>query len=242
VVITPNLDVSRLREIAKRRLAAAIELDDPWEKAFALIQIAPTFRTDDPTRAIANGEEALRLARQLANPNALTYAPMILANLIAHTNPGRAETLLEEAISIASSLANHFAEHFGQQDLGRVRALRGDHLKAAYAYLGSAELANRVGDHLFTVQAVGGIACSLAELGDHEPALLLATWAERQGLPLDWADPTTRLPFVTSPTLARLQAQMSLVRRRQLQDQAESIDDAAAIALGRARVEALHQT
>jgi hypothetical protein len=120
--------------------------------------------------------------------------------------------------------------------------LRGDHLKAAHAYLASAELANRVGDHFFTVSAVGGIAFNLAELGDQEPALLLATWAERQGLPRDWAEWATRPPFVTSPTLARLQAQMSTTGRQKLQDQAESIDDAAAIALARAQIEALQPT
>jgi hypothetical protein len=244
VVLFPDIvdhaqDVARYRDLSERRLAAAIELDDSWEKAFALVQSAGRFLYDDPARAIADTEEALRLARQLANPNALTYAPMTAGMVIAHTDPSRAETLFDEAIRNASAVRNHFAEIKARLALGRARTMRGDHLRAALAYLGAAELANRVGDRLALFHAVGGIACNLAQLGDQEPALLFATWAERHGRwPPDWA---SHPPFETSPALSRLQTETTPETRQKLQDRAQPMADAEATALARATLEALSE-
>jgi hypothetical protein len=199
------------------------------------MQTAGLFLYGDPTRANADAEEALRLARQLANPNALTYAPMFVAMVIADTDPSRAETLLQEAIKTANDLQNHFAETIVRQALGRVRALHGDHRKAAHAYLASAELANRAGDRLALFRAVGGIACDLAQLDDQEPALLLASWAEARGhWPQDWA---SHPPFGTSPALSHLQTSITPATRQRLQDQTQPMTDAEAIALARASLE-----
>jgi hypothetical protein len=230
-------DLSRLRGIAEQRLAAATELDDPWERAHALIQIAAELRDQDPTRALGYAEEGLRLARELGNPNALTYTTMLLGTVIAHSDPGRAQTLLEEAIGMASTLGNNFAEINARHMLGLARTLDGDHREAAYAYLGSAELANRAGDRLAVLSAVGGVAGNLAELGEHEPALVLATWAEMRGeWPADWA---SHPPFGTSPALPRLQSETIAAQRQRFEDQAHRLNDAEAIALARSSLEAL---
>jgi hypothetical protein len=224
---------------AERYLAAAIELGDPLEKADALALIAGLCRRSDPSRAVAAGEEAVRLARQLANPSLLAYATMLLAPTIAPSDPDRAETLLEEAIGIASTTGNDFAEIRARRNLGLVRAARGDHLRAAEAFLAASDIASRVGDRLSVFDTLGAVACDLAELDPREPALLLATWAAMRG---HWPEDWTRNPgFPDSPALARLRGEMSPEQRQQLDDRAGAIDDAEAIALARASLETLSQ-
>jgi hypothetical protein len=230
-------DMPRLMDHAERYLAAAIELGDPLEKADALALIAGLCRGSDPSRAVAAGEEAVRLARQRANPSLLAYATMLLAPAIASSDPGRAETLLEEAIGIAGITGNDFAGIRARRNLGLARAARGDHLRAAEAFLAATEVASRVGDRLSVFDTLGAMACDLAELGHQESALLLATWAAMRGhWPEDW---TSNPGFPDSPALARLRADMSPEQRQQLDGQAEGIDDAEAIALARASLEAL---
>jgi hypothetical protein len=93
-----------------------------------------------------------------------------------------------------------------------------------------------VGDRLALFHAVGGIACNLAQLGHQDPALLLATWAERHGRwPRDWA---SHPPFETSPALSRLQTETTPETRQQLQGRTQPMADAEAIALARATLEA----
>jgi predicted ATPase/class 3 adenylate cyclase len=232
-------DIAWHRDLSEQRLAAAIELDDVWEKALALVQMVGPFLLSDRSRAVASAEEALRLARRLANPSVSIYAPMTVGTVVADTDPGRAEMLFDEAIRTAGALQNHFAEIRARQFLGRARTLYGDHVEAAHAYLESAELANRVGDRLALFHSVGGIACNLAELGGQEPALLLAAWVEDRGhWPPDWSSDR---PFGPSPTLARLRTESNPDTRQQLQERTESMTDAEAIALAGATLEALSQ-
>jgi predicted ATPase len=233
-------DMPRLMDHAERYLAAAIELGDPVEKADALALIAALCRRSDPSRALAAGEEAVRLARQLANPSLLAFATMLLAPAIASSDPDRAETLLEEAIGIASTTGNDFAGIHARRNLGLARAARGDHLRAGEAFLAATDLASRVGDRLSVFDNLGALACDLAELGDHEPALLLATWAAVRG---HWPEDWIRNPgFPDSSALARLRAEMSPEQRQQLDGQAGAINDVEAIALARASLEALSRT
>jgi hypothetical protein len=217
-----------------------MELGDPWELVYARFGRLPVLRLSDPSRAIVEGEEDLRVARQLANPSMLAYATMLLATLVAESDPIRAEALLEEAIGIAGAMPNDFAEIQACRRLGLVRARRGDHLQAADAFLGATDLANRVGDRLSVFDTLGALACDLAELGHGEPALLLATWAAMRG---HWPEDWTRDPgFPDSPALTRLRAVMSPEQRQQLEDRVGVIDDAEAIALARASCEALSRT
>jgi hypothetical protein len=218
-------------------LAAALELDDPWELFYARFGLLGAFGQSDPSRAVAEGEENLRRARQLANPSMLVYATMLLAPHIAQSDPTRAEALLEEAIGIADATKNDFAGIMARTHLGSVRALRGDHLGAAGAYLSAAERANRVGDRPSVFGAIGAVACDLAELGDHDPALLLATWAGRRG---HWTEDRP-IYFPDSPTLTARRAAISPAQRQQLDDRAEALDDAEAIALARAQVDRLRR-
>jgi hypothetical protein len=97
-----------------------------------------------------------------------------------------------------------------------------------------------VGDRISVFEAVGAQACHLAELGEHEAALLLATWAGSQGhWPKDWAN-FTHFTFPDSPTLAHLRA-ISPLAQQQLEGRVERVDDAGAIALARLHVEKLAQ-
>jgi hypothetical protein len=233
-------DTDRLREEFEDRLAAAVELGDPWELVYARFGQLPVLRLSDPSRAIVEGEENLRLARQLANPSMLAYATMMSATLIAQSDPIRSEALLEESIGIAGAVRNDFAEIQACRRLGVVRARRADHLQAADAFLAATDLASRVGDRLSVFDTLGALACDLAELGHHEPALLLATWAAMRGhWPEDWM---SHPGFPDSAALARLRAEMSPEQRQQLEDRAGVIDDAEAVALARASLEAISRT
>jgi hypothetical protein len=242
IVLAQQQDQVRLREVFLGRLAAATELGDPWEQFYVRVGLLSVLSASNPSRAIAKGEESFRLARQLANPSMVAYATMLLAPFITSLDPNRAEALLEEAIGIFSAMRNDFAGIRARQNLGSARAARGEHLPGADTYLSAAELASQVGARLSVFEAVGALACDLAELGEHEAALLLATWAGSQGhWPKDWAN-FTHFTFPDSPTLARVHAEMPPEQRPQLDGQAEAIDDAEAIALARASLEALSRT
>jgi predicted ATPase len=228
---------ARFREVAQARFTAAMELDDPWEQFYARVGLLPVLGESDPSRAIAHSEQNLRLARQLANPSMLAYASMMLAPLIASSDPNRAEALLEEAIGIADAMRNDLAGSTARMNLGRARAARGEHLLAADAFLSAAELARRVGDHFNVFAVLGALACDLAELGDHEPALVLATWAASRG---HWPEgASVGLSGQIRLVRSRLRDVIPPIRRQELEDRAEAMDDAEAIALARTQLEKL---
>ena len=226
---------ARFREVAQARFTAAIELDDPWEQFYARFGLLGAFGQSDPSRAVAEGEENLGQARQLANPSMLVYATMLLAPHIARSDPTRAEALLEEAIGIADATRNDLAGIMARTNLGRARAARGEHLQAAKAHLSAAELGNKLGDRLSVFDALGAVACDLAELGDHEPALVLATWSANRG---HWPEgASVGLSGKVRLVQSRLRDVIPPTRRQQLEDRAEAMDDVAAIALARTQVE-----
>jgi predicted ATPase/class 3 adenylate cyclase len=226
---------ARFREVARARFTAAMELDDPWEQFYGRVGVLPALGESDPSRAIVQGEENLRLARELGNPSMLAYATMLLAALIAKSEPIRAEALLEEAIGMADAMRNDFAGITARMNLGFARAARGEHLRAADAYLSAAELASRVGDRFNVFAVLGALACDLAELGDHEPALVLATWSANRG---HWPEgASVGLSGKVRLVQSRLRDVIPPTRRQELEDRAEAMDDVAAIALARTQVE-----
>ena len=230
---------ARFREVAQARFTAAMELDDPWEQFYARVGLlpGPGLRESDPSRSIAQSEENLRLGREVGNPSMLAYATMLLARLIAPSDPIRAEALLEEAIGIADAMRNDLAGSTARMNLGRARAARGEHLQAAKAHLSAAELASQVGDLFNVFPLLGALACDLAELGDHEPALVLATWAASRG---HWPEGVSvGLSGQIRLVRSRLRDVIPPIRRQELEDRAEAMDDAEAIALARASLEAL---
>jgi hypothetical protein len=162
---------------------------------------------------------------------------MLLAPLIASSDPDRAEALLEEAIGTTGAMRNDFGGIRARHLLGSARAARGEHLRAAEAYLSAAELASQVGDRLSVFEALGAIACDLAELGDDEPALLLATWAESHG---HWRKDWTNATFPDNLTLRRLRA-LTPGAQQQLEGQVQGLDDIDAIAFARAQLDKLAQ-
>jgi hypothetical protein len=235
IVLRQLQEYARLREVARARFTAAMELDDPWEQFYARVGLVPELSQSDPSRAIAEGEENLRLAREVGNPSMLAYATMLLGPLIAQSDPIRAEALLEEGIGIADAMRNDLAGITARMNLGSVRAARGEHVRAADAYLSAAELASQVGDRFHVFDTLGALACDLAELGDHEPALVLATWAASRG---HWPEEaSTGLELKVRLVQSRLRDVIPPTQRQELEDRAKAIDDAEAIALARTQVE-----
>jgi predicted ATPase/class 3 adenylate cyclase len=95
-------EVRVLYEEAKRVCAA---IDAP-PFAYAFIQSSLAFAeatSTDGSRAAAEAEEALRLARALGNPTQLSVALYVLALTIWQDEPVRARIALEESIAIAWS-------------------------------------------------------------------------------------------------------------------------------------------
>jgi predicted ATPase/class 3 adenylate cyclase len=235
IVLTHQQEHARLGELFQQRLAAAMELGDSWERFYARVGVLPVLGQSDLDRAIAEGEENLLLARQLANPSMLAYATMLLARLIATSDPDRAETLLEEAIAIAGAMKNDFAGIRAREFVGWARAARGEYLRSADAYLSAAELANQVGDRLSVFYAISALASDLAELGEHGSALQLATWAESHG---HWRKDWTNITFPESSTLSRLRT-LTPLERQQLKSHVEGFDDVDAIVLARTQLDKL---
>ena len=220
-----------LIEIAERRMAAARELDDPWETARALTMLAGAYARDQKS-AIPAAREAVRLTRQLGSPGGLSLALMVSALSLATSEPAEAEAMLDEAIGIAAETRNTFVAMFTRQALGQVRGARGDRTGAIAAHLEAAELAVGVGDLLVLTVQLGGIACHLADTGHGDDALVLSVWAQdRSQWPDDWMVMPTGL--IGSAELARMQAALTDDARSDLRRRAAALSEAEILSLAR---------
>jgi hypothetical protein len=174
-------DLGRLVTLARLALADARAIGDQYETARALIMLAGTLGVDEADEAIAAGEEALILARQVGNPSYLAWAPMMLAGRLSERDPGRAERLLREAVEAATVADNEWAQLMAMQNLAVAQSARRDHPGAARTLLSMAQRGHVVGDHGSAQSALFGVACLLARLGDEDTALLTAAWVAARG-------------------------------------------------------------
>jgi hypothetical protein len=160
--------------LVEERRALAVDLNDNYQMVQALLARAPLLGDT------ADAEEAVRLARLVANPTHLAYSLTVLAMLVTASDPARARALLEEAVQIAAAVGNQEPVALAEQVLATVLATLGDQLSAARVCLASAEQALSSGDRFWACNQLFGVAASLFALGDQQAALLLGAWVSRR--------------------------------------------------------------
>jgi predicted ATPase/class 3 adenylate cyclase len=166
-------------DFGRRWLADARELGDPGCLCEVLTFMAGVSSVGE---AVAAGEEALILARQLQAPSRVAFAAVFLAPRLADTDPGRAEALLQEATDAAALAGNEWVEFVSPTALLQYQAQGGNHRAAAETAVNAIERwATRGGMAGLALQFVGYLAGLLAAMGDDEGALVLAARAEQRG-------------------------------------------------------------
>jgi predicted ATPase/class 3 adenylate cyclase len=230
--------------LVEERRAIAVDLDDDYQMVQALLPRAPLLGST------ADAEEAVRLARMVANPTHLAYSLTILAMLVAASDPARARTLLEEAVQIAAAVGNQEPVAIADQVLATVLATLGDQLSAARMCLASAEQLLSSGDRYWACNQLFAVAASLFALGDQQAALLLGAWVSRRVdiLHMDndpmattptWSMPPSRPAWLAGNAehWVELMDQLTPERLLSLDPQVTAMTDEGAIALARASVD-----
>ena len=161
--------------LAKEREAISVALDDRYEMVQALSLLAPLLGDREAA------EEAVRLARIVANPTMLSYSLSILAMLLATDDPVRAHDLAGEATQAAREVGNAQAAALAQQVSGAVVGSLGDHVSAARMGLAAAEQLFDDGERFFAFSQLWGVASSLNALGEQQNARVLGAWLVRHG-------------------------------------------------------------
>ncbi|MDQ1533923.1 MAG: hypothetical protein QOF28_1684, partial [Actinomycetota bacterium] len=161
--------------LAKEREAISVALDDRYEMVQALSLLAPLLGDREAA------EEAVRLARIVANPTMLSYSLSILAMLLATDDPVRAHDLAVEATQAAREVGNAQAAALAQQVSGAVVGSLGDHVSAARMGLAAAEQLFDQGERFFAFSQLWGVASSLNALGEQKDARVLGAWLVRHG-------------------------------------------------------------
>jgi predicted ATPase/class 3 adenylate cyclase len=178
---------------ARDGLADARAIGDRLEEMRALVLLAAILGDDERDAAIDAGEEALALARELEVPSYLAWAPMWLATRLARSDPARAEELLDEARAAAVRIDNVWAFAMSSQTLAGVQAAQGRFLQACRTLLANIELAHDMGDDGNAHSNMALLSCTLAALGEEDPALLVGSWVGALGHDPLRGDPTRPL-------------------------------------------------
>jgi hypothetical protein len=181
--LSSNVGGPHANEVVDEFVREARVLGDPY-----LLWEALSLRTGadrPPEFALAESEEALRLARETGSPSCLAFALMLLAPLIIATDPERARSSLEEAVSYASEVHHQFATDFALQILSRVQSAEGDFVGAAETLVTAFDHARQVGDRSSQAQILRILCGLLVEVGADDDALTLETWISRHAFAPD---------------------------------------------------------
>jgi hypothetical protein len=199
----------------------ARELGDPWSLNAALTYVAAIPNAE---QAIGAGEEALALARQLA-PSRVAIAAVILAADVAQMDPHRTEELLQESAAAATLAGNNWVDYVTSLYSIRLHMATRDLRVAAETALMAIERsrARRLSGH--TIQFVSLLACVMANLVSIEGALLMAAWADQQGVAITNDNPF--LAMCGGTQLVALRARQSPTELERIARMAASLDESA---------------
>jgi len=100
----------------------------------------------EPQRGLAAAEESLDVAEQTANPTARSMARYALGLVLKKADPGRALTLFDEAAELAASVRNFWWHGIALMEAAATRAVHGDPLAAARAFLDVLDHWDQAGD------------------------------------------------------------------------------------------------
>jgi len=124
--------------------------------------------------AIAQAEEALRLARSGGNPSQISTSLWIYGFVMSYVDAGAAEQALEESIELSRRGASSAGAAGALGRLAPLRARRGDREGSLHAIRESLILSSAVTDHV----SLGASIClgliALAALGVYEPVAVIA--------------------------------------------------------------------
>jgi predicted ATPase len=226
-VFRPGVD--RALAVVEESRALAVELDD-------LFLLARTLNLRAGILAdLAAAEEAVRIARVLANPSTLSYALTVQAMMLSGPEPARARAMLDEAAEIAEGVGNREAAALAQQAGAYVLDHLGEHLGAAQMRVAQVERLFASGDRTYAYMDFWGVAADLHALGETEASFVLGTWlARRTGATTP--DPRSGGIFRRIEHFLELVMRLSPEEVARLEPKIAAMSDADALALARDRV------
>ena len=128
----------------------------------------------DEALALAQAEEALRLARLCGNPSGLAATLYVFGWVMMVVDDGAAERALSESVELARRGASAVAFDAALSRLGAIRARRGDRFGALDALRESVLTAVAVTNYVTLGATVCAAVITLATLGHHEAVVVLA--------------------------------------------------------------------
>jgi predicted ATPase/class 3 adenylate cyclase len=156
-------------ENLERAVAQARQTDDGSPEArssiaSALMQLCFVLgQVGERNHAIAVGEEALSIAREIGMPTLLSAALFQHALAYRSTDPKRAARLVDESLEHSASIGARwpYQRAWTLIAAGQVRGTLGDHDRSLDAYAEALTLARQSGDRFFVPLALQGIARAL---------------------------------------------------------------------------------
>ena len=100
----------------------------------------------EPQRGLAAARESLDVAEATANPTALSMARYALGLVLKKSEPDRALALFDEAEELAAGVRNFWWRGIAMMETAATRAVHGDPLVAARAFVEVLDHWDRVGD------------------------------------------------------------------------------------------------
>jgi predicted ATPase/class 3 adenylate cyclase len=172
-------DSARFRDVAAMALAAARELGEVRDLAWAFLLQTPL--AEDQEGAIAAGEESARYARQVGSPTLLAMSLMILGSFLAPVDPQRAEPILNESVVNSTLVGNEYTAAMARVGIGTLQAAQGETEKAGRTLLEAASHAITEGlPYVFSMCLIG-LANALVD-SDTDSAELILAWCDEQGM------------------------------------------------------------
>ncbi|WP_324276715.1 hypothetical protein [Blastococcus brunescens] len=100
----------------------------------------------EPQKGVAAAQECLDVAEETANPTARSMARYALGLVLKKSEPERALTFLDEAAELAASVRNFWWHGIAMMEAAATRAVHGDPVAAARAFLTVLDHWDKVGD------------------------------------------------------------------------------------------------
>jgi predicted ATPase len=161
-------------ELALRWIDSARAAGDPWELAQALTQAAGTASgVGDLPLARQLADDALAVARQLANPTTLSYAASTAGWVKGDVDPERALELLAVGLAAAEAVDNPIGIGLALHNQVQIHMAQGHWQQAATILARCISDVHRAGDRAMLGGAIGTAALLLEATSDYPGAATL---------------------------------------------------------------------
>ena len=153
----------------------------------------------EPQRGLAPAQESLHVAEETANPTARSMARYALGLVLKKADPGRALTLFDEAADLAASVRNFWWHGIALMEAAATRAVHGDPVVAARAFLVVLDHWDQVGDVTQQWLNLRYVARLLHRVDARSDAATLHGFLVAAGNPHHWARRDPRRPRPVRP-------------------------------------------